>query len=82
MDPGTAIGLAGSAFKLVIAAIDFVGDAKKQLPERIDRLFLATLNRKPTAEEANKFSAFLTGGGPASDAVWVLMTCSEFRFNH
>jgi hypothetical protein len=29
MDPGTAIGLAGSALKLLIAAIDFVEDAKK-----------------------------------------------------
>ncbi|KAI1845447.1 hypothetical protein JX266_008305 [Neoarthrinium moseri] len=29
MDPGTAIGLAGTAYRLVIAAIDFVDDAKQ-----------------------------------------------------
>ncbi|KAK8098892.1 uncharacterized protein PG998_012133 [Apiospora kogelbergensis] len=29
MDPGTAIGLAGTVYKLVIAGIEFVGDAKQ-----------------------------------------------------
>ncbi|KAI1862783.1 uncharacterized protein JN550_009930 [Neoarthrinium moseri] len=29
MDPGTAIGLAGTAYRLVVAAIDFVDDAKQ-----------------------------------------------------
>jgi hypothetical protein len=72
---GTMIGTKGGT-------AEFVGDTKKPLPERIDRLFLATLNRKPSEAEAKKFSEYLSSGGSASDAVWVLMTCSEFRFNH
>ena len=28
------------------------------------------------------FAAFLDDKGSASDAVWVLITCAEFRFNH
>jgi hypothetical protein len=45
-------------------------------------LFLSTLNRRPAPDEVKKFSEFLTKSGSASDAVWVLITCSEFRFNH
>ena len=37
----------------------------------------------PAPAEAEKFAAFLkNNNGSAADAVWVLMTCSEFRFNH
>lgn len=61
---------------------EYVGDAKKPVAERVERLFLSTLSRRPDAAEAKKFAEFLTGGGSASDAVWVLITCSEFRFNH
>ena len=61
---------------------EFVGDAKKPVAERVERLFLMTLNRRPDADEVKKFSAYLTEGNSASEAVWVLITCSEFRFNH
>ena len=61
---------------------EFVGDAKKPVAERVERLYLSTLNRRPTAAEAKKFTAFLNDNGPAADAVWVLLTCAEFRFNH
>lgn len=61
---------------------EYVGDAKKPVAERVERLFLSTLNRHPVPEEAAKFAAFLNGGGSSSDAVWALITCSEFRFNH
>ena len=61
---------------------EFVGDAKKPVAERVERLFLATLSRRPAPEEVKKFSAFLNDNGSASDAVWVLLTCAEFRFNH
>ncbi len=60
---------------------EYVGDAKKPVAERVERLFLQTLQRRPTAAEAGKFTTFLQKG-PAADAVWVLITSSEFRFNH
>jgi hypothetical protein len=61
---------------------ELTGDAKQPAAERVERLFLSTLNRRPTADEATKFSDYLAGGGSATDAVWALVTCSEFRFNH
>lgn len=61
---------------------EFVADAKKPVAERVEKLFLSTLNRRPDESEARKFAEFLSGGGSAADAVWVLITCSEFRFNH
>ena len=60
----------------------FVGDAKTPAAERVERLFLATLSRRPDDAEKKKFAEYLSGGGSAADAVWVLVTCSEFRFNH
>jgi hypothetical protein len=61
---------------------EFVGDAKQPLDARVERLYLATLSRRPTDAERKKFSEFLTNKGSPTDAVWVLLTCSEFRFNH
>jgi hypothetical protein len=61
---------------------EFVGDEKKPVAERVERLFLTALNRRPAPEEAKKFAAFLNDKGSATDAVWVLITSSEFRFNH
>jgi hypothetical protein len=61
---------------------DFIGDAKKPVAERVERLFLATLNRRPAPDEAKKFAAYLNENNSPADAVWVLITCSEFRFNH
>jgi len=59
-----------------------VGDKAKPVEARIERLFLTALNRRPTDRERAKFARFLTEGGSGTDAVWVLLTCSEFRFNH
>lgn len=61
---------------------DQLADAKKPVADRVERLFLSTLSRRPAADEAKKFAEFLTTGGSSNDAVWVLITCSEFRFNH
>jgi len=61
---------------------EFLGDAKKPVEGRIERLFLAALNRRPAPDEVKKFAAYLNGKNPAAEAVWVLITCSEFRFNH
>ena len=56
-------------------------------PERLDRLYLSLLNRPPTDEERQKFAEFFTADEKSNpdrlrDAIWALMTCSEFRFNH
>ena len=53
---------------------------------RVERLFLTFLSRPPAAEEKAKFTEFLTAeerpGDRLQEAIWTLMTCSEFRFNH
>lgn len=55
------------------------------LPERIDRLYLTTLSRRPTSTETTRFTEFISQSGSKprwSDALWVLITSSEFRFSH
>lgn len=61
---------------------EYVGDSTQPLDARVERLFLATLSRRPTDLERKKFSEFLDAKGSPADAVWTLITCSEFRFNH
>jgi len=61
---------------------EFVADKTKPVDARVDRLFLSTLSRRPNDKERARFAKFLKEDGPAADAVWVLITCSEFRFNH
>ncbi len=54
--------------------------------ERVERLYVQVLSRRPTPEETEKFVAFLSTEddppGRMHDAIWTLMTSSEFRFNH
>lgn len=54
--------------------------------ERVQRLYLSMLSRRPTSEELEHFVAYFTAEDDArsrvGEAIWVLMTCSEFRFNH
>lgn len=54
--------------------------------QRIDRLFISLLTRKPTDAEREKFVTYITAetdpGPRLREAIWALMTCSEFRFNH
>jgi Protein of unknown function (DUF1549)/Protein of unknown function (DUF1553) len=62
---------------------EFVADRKVPMDARIERLFLASVNRRPTALEREKFAKFLASEKASGvDAVWVLLSCSEFRFNH
>jgi Protein of unknown function (DUF1549)/Protein of unknown function (DUF1553) len=61
---------------------EFVADVKKPVEARVERLFLSTLSRRPAPEEFKRFAAYLDGKNTADEAVWALMTCSEFRFNH
>ena len=54
--------------------------------KRVDRLYLSMLSRRPKPEERERFVAFLSAEKDPrkrlGEAIWVLMTCSEFRFNH
>jgi hypothetical protein len=67
---------------------EFLADEKTPVEERVDRLYLSILSRKPDLEEKQRFSDYLTAGDAKErstrqrDAIWTLMTCSEFRFNH
>jgi hypothetical protein len=58
-----------------------------QPPARhIERLFLATLSRRPTAAESRRLEKYLqTSNNPAKgygDILWALLNSSEFTLNH
>jgi len=63
------------------------GDAPQA---KADRLYLSVLSRWPTEAERNKIVSFVAAAGADKraaderwrDAIWALMTSSEFRFNH
>ena len=65
---------------------DVILSSKEGWEERVDRLFLTVLSRPPRAEERQRFVAHLTGDVKADplveEAIWVLLNCGEFRFNH
>jgi hypothetical protein len=56
---------------------------------RIETLYLATLSRKPRAEELTRLVAYVSSGGPThnekdalSDVFWALLNSGEFILNH
>jgi hypothetical protein len=53
---------------------------------RVEDLFLATLSRRPTQEETARVVSYITEADRPEErlreAVWALLTGSEFRFNH
>ena len=64
-----------------------ISDGATPVEQRVDRLFLSLLNREPTSDERQRFGEHLKikdekKGDARREAMWVLMTCSEFRFNH
>lgn len=66
---------------------DTLLSSKSTWEERVDRLYLSILSRPPQPEERKQFVTYLTAqkgaeGSRLHDAIWVLLTCSEFRFNH
>jgi hypothetical protein len=68
---------------------DALSSAETPLEERVQRLYLATLCRPPSEAERQQFVEYLSAeseGGKRQErlreAIWVLLTCSEFRFNH
>jgi hypothetical protein len=63
--------------------------AKKAPPPArvIEQLYLATVSRRPTAQETKKLTAYVAkqGNPPRkaySDILWALLNSSEFIFNH
>ena len=62
--------------------------SKASWDEKVERMFLSVLSRPPRAAERARFVQHLSSGNaqtaPAlvEEAIWVLMSCSEFRFNH
>jgi hypothetical protein len=66
---------------------DWLATAPAPVSERVDRLFLTVLTRPPKAPERLLFEKHLDSDPPkrailAEEAVWALINCSEFRFNH
>jgi hypothetical protein len=58
-------------------------------PGKVEALFLATLNRKPTAEELERLVPYVDRGGPSlqprralTDVFWALINSAEFTLNH
>lgn len=64
---------------------DAITTSSDEWPQRIDRLFLSVLTRMPSDAEREKLADFIKSdakGDRLREAIWALMTCSEFRFNH
>ncbi len=65
---------------------DTIKNSKVPWEKRVDRLFLQILSRHPSPAETKKFVYHLSAeddpNGRLHDAIWTLMTCSEYRFNH
>lgn len=53
---------------------------------KVERVFVSVLSRRPTDEERSKMVEFVSEKENTverwQEAVWTLMSCSEFRFNH
>jgi hypothetical protein len=66
--------------------VERLAEASQPVPEVIDGLFLAALARKPTADEREKFAAFVARQKSPRDGYarvfWVLINSSEFLLNH
>lgn len=63
-----------------------IATSSDPMEKRVERMFVQVLSRRPSKEETARFVAHLSAEddseGRLHDAVWSLMTCSEFRFNH
>lgn len=54
---------------------------------KIERLYLSVLNRPPTVDQKQRLLDYLNADPKKPDAlleeaIWALLNCSEFRFNH
>lgn len=57
--------------------------------EKVNMLFFAALNRRPTKAESDQLEGYVAAGGQdrperaaLADVLWVLLNCSEFSTNH
>lgn len=69
--------------------LEWLTKSEASSQERVERMFLSTLSRRPTETEQARFVEHIEGEENKDrraeryrEALWVLMTCSEFRFNH
>jgi hypothetical protein len=65
---------------------DAILTSKEPWDAKIDRMFLSILSRTPTELERARFVKHLSGDAKTTpalveEAIWVLVSCSEFRFN-
>lgn len=64
-----------------------IEQASKLSPDKgVERLYLGTLSRRPTAEETQKMTAYLGKNNDVrkgyGDILWALLNSSEFALNH
>jgi len=63
-----------------------ISNSEAPWPARVERLFVSVLSRRPSPEERDELVRFITAAERTDErlkeAIWALMTCSEFRFNH
>ena len=68
--------------------IDQIATSNDPWEQRVERMYLSVLSRRPSAEERTKFIEYCDVKEKEKqqerlrEALWVLMSCSEFRFNH
>jgi hypothetical protein len=65
---------------------DHVSTSEDPWEARVERMFLQVLSRRPADEETEKFVTHMSAEDDQRnrihEAIWTLMSCSEFRFNH
>ncbi len=81
---GTATSLQRSTTLAAVADVPFMN-----LQEKIETLYLATLSRRPSAQESQRLTEYVAGSGGGteerqalSNIFWALLNCSEFVVNH
>jgi hypothetical protein len=69
-------------FNINAAARKIVG--KSEPAQAVEKLYLTTLARRPSAEESRKLTAHIQAKGEQAhgDILWALLNSSEFAFNH
>lgn len=65
---------------------DTILTSKESWEEKVERMFLSVLSRPPSSAERERFVQHLSGDAKMApqlleEALWVLVSCSEFRFN-